>query len=95
VKEVVAAAIGGVGLPEAQPCLDALLKSLKKKGPQKITRQTDEPAVRCMVVWAIGRLASTTTMRKAAKTLIDGLSDQFFKVRASACSSIAQFGIAE
>ena len=48
-----------------------------------------------MAVWAIGRLASTTTMRKAAKTLIEALGDPFFKVRASACSSIAQFGIAE
>ena len=51
--------------------------------------------MRCMAVWAIGRLASTITMRKAAKALIEGLSDPFFKVRASACSSIAQFGIAD
>ena len=36
VKEVIAAAIGGVGLPEAQPCLDSLLKCLKKKEPKKL-----------------------------------------------------------
>ena len=35
VKEVVAAAIGGIGLPEAQPCLDALIKNLRKSGPTK------------------------------------------------------------
>ena len=95
VKEVIAAAIGGIGLPEAQPCLDALLKSLRKTGPTKVSKHVDEPAVRCMAVWAIGRLASTATMRKASKVLIEILADPFFKVRASACSSIAQFGIVE
>ena len=29
VKEVIAAAIGGIGLPEALPCIDSLLKSLE------------------------------------------------------------------
>ena len=48
-----------------------------------------------MAVWAIGRLASVTTIKKAAKVLIDALGDPFFKVRAAACSSIAQFGVAE
>ena len=95
VKEVIAAAIGGIGLPEAQPCLDSLMKSLRKTGPTRVSKQVDEPAVRCMSVWAIGRLASTTTMRKASKVLIEILGDPFFKVRASACSSIAQFGIVE
>ena len=89
VKEVIAAAIGGIGLPEAQPCLDSLTKSLRKSGPTKTSKQVDEPAVRCMTVWAIGRLTSTLTIRKASKTLIDCLSDPFFKVRASACASIA------
>ena len=32
VKEVIAAAMGGVGLPEAQMCLDSLIKYLKKSG---------------------------------------------------------------
>lgn len=89
VKEVIAAAIGGIGLPEAQPCLDALLKHLRKSGPTKLSKQVDEPAVRCMAVWAIGRLVSTLTIRKASKALIDALSDPFFKVRASTCASIA------
>ena len=95
VKEVIAAAIGGIGIPEAQPCLDALIKNLRKSGPTKISKSVDEPAVRCMAVWAIGRLASTITIKKASKMLIDALGDPFFKVRASACSSIAQFGVAD
>lgn len=95
VKEVVAAAIGGIGIPEAQPCLDSLIKNLRKSGPTKISKSVDEPAVRCMAVWAIGRLASTTTIKKASKILIEALGDPFFKVRASACSSIAQFGVSE
>ena len=89
VKEVIAAAIGGIGIPEAQPCLDALIKNLRMSGPTKISKSVDEPAVRCMAVWAIGRLASTITIKKASKMLIDALGDPFFKVRASACSSIA------
>ena len=48
-----------------------------------------------MGVWAIGRLSSPLTIRKASKILIEALNDPFFKVRASACSSIAQFGVAE
>ena len=90
-KEVIAAAIGGIGLPEAQPCVDSLIKVLKtSREPKKLREQNqDEPAVRCMAVWAIGRLASEITMRKAAGTLINCLSDPFFKVRSSACSSIA------
>ena len=92
---MIAAAIGGIGVPEAQPCLDALIKNLRKSGPTKISKSVDEPAVRCMAVWAIGRLASTITIKKASKILIDALGDPFFKVRASACSSIAQFGVAD
>ena len=65
VKEVIAAAIGGIGLPEAQPCLESLLKNLKKSGPTKLSKSVDEPAVRCMAVWAIGRLASPQTIKKA------------------------------
>ena len=93
VKEVIAAAIGGIGLPEAQPCLDSLLKNLRRSGPTKTSKTVDEPAVRCMAVWAIGRLASAVTIKKSSKILIDALGDPFFKVRASACSSIAQFGL--
>lgn len=48
-----------------------------------------------MAVWAIGRLASTYTIKRSQQILIDALSDPFFKVRASACSSIAQFGVTE
>ena len=90
---MIAAAIGGIGLPEAQPCLDSLLKNLRRSGPTKTSKTVDEPAVRCMAVWAIGRLASAVTIKKSSKILIDALGDPFFKVRASACSSIAQFGL--
>lgn len=71
------------------------MKNLKKSGPTKLSKLTDQPAVRCMAVWAIGRLASTQTIKKAQSILIEALSDPFFKVRASACSSIAQFGVTE
>jgi hypothetical protein len=54
VKEVIAAAIGGIGLPESQGCLDNLLNTLK---PSKKQPQID-PQVKCMVIWAIGRIAS-------------------------------------
>jgi HEAT repeat protein len=31
VKEVIAAAIGGIGLPEALPCLNKLLQTIENK----------------------------------------------------------------
>lgn len=48
-----------------------------------------------MSVWALGRLASQKTIKRASLILIEALNDPFFKVRAAACSSIAQFGVSE
>jgi HEAT repeat protein len=67
VKEVIAAAIGGIGLPEALPCIDSLLKSLEP--PSKASNPVD-PQVKCMSVWAIGRLASLETIQKAGGALL-------------------------
>jgi len=55
----------------------------------------EEPAVRGMAVWSIGRLASVATIKKATPVLLAALGDPYFKVRAAACSAIAQFGVAE
>ena len=95
VKEVIAAAMGGVGLPEAQMCLDSLIKYLKRSGQTKTNKNVEEPAVRGMAVWSIGRLASVKTIAKASNILMAALNDPYFKVRAAACSAIAQFGVAE
>ena len=54
--------MGGVGLPEAQVCLDSLIKYLKKSGQTKTNKNVEEPAVRSMAVWSIGRLASIKTI---------------------------------
>jgi hypothetical protein len=59
VKEVIAAAIGGIGMPEALPCIDSLLKSLEQ--PPKAVEPVD-PQVKCMSVWAIGQLACLETI---------------------------------
>ena len=48
-----------------------------------------------MAVWSIGRLSSITTIRKGSDILMTALADPYFKVRASACSAIAQFGVSE
>ena len=78
------AAIGGIGLPEALPCLETILKVLEtpKKG------STADPQVKCMAVWAIGRLACLRTIKLAGKIMPKMLADQFFKVRATACGAL-------
>jgi hypothetical protein len=35
VKEVIVAAIGGIGFPEASPCIDQIVKHLRKQPNQK------------------------------------------------------------
>ena len=51
--------------------------------------------MRGMAVWALGRLASVHTIIRAKKTLVQVLQDPYFKVRASACTALAQFGSPE
>ena len=76
-------------------CLDSLIKYLKRSGQTKTNKNVEEPAVRGMAVWSIGRLASVKTISKGSHILMAALSDPYFKVRAAACSAIAQFGVAE
>jgi HEAT repeat protein len=45
-----------------------------------------------MAIWALGRLPTKQTIRKAQDVLINALQDQYFKVRAAACTAIAQIG---
>jgi len=84
VREVIAAAIGTIGLPEAEYCVDQLIKNL--------STENEDPNVKAMCVWAIGRLASQTTGSKAKKVLAAALRDSYWKVRAAACTAVAQLG---
>ena len=79
-KEVVVAAIGGIGLPESLPCLDSLIKLVDEK---KL-----DPQVKCMAVWAIGRLACLRAIKMAKKVIKKSLLDPFYKVRATACGTL-------
>jgi HEAT repeat protein len=44
-----------------------------------------------MIVWSIGRLSSVETGVKVKKLLIEALQDPYWKVRAAACTAIANF----
>ena len=92
VKEVIVAAIGGIGMPEAAVCIDHLVKHLRKQPNQKAAPWADQPQIKCMAIWALGRLPSRQTIRKAHDVLINALQDPYFKVRAAACTAIAQIG---
>ena len=95
VKEVIAAAMGGIGLPEAQPCVESLIKILKetasKTGYKKMNK-SDAPNVRGMAVWALGRIVSVHTLTKVSRSFLSVLQDPYFKVRAAACSALAVLG---
>jgi len=49
----------------------------------------EDPNVKAMCVWAIGRLASHLTGQKAKKILVNALKDSYWKVRAAACTAVA------
>ncbi len=49
-REVIAATIGTIGLPEGEYCLESLLKT--------ISIPDEDPNVKAMCVWSVGRLAS-------------------------------------
>ncbi len=49
-KEVIAACIGTIGLPEGGMCVDSIVKLM--------LNQDEDPNVKAMAVWALGRLAS-------------------------------------
>lgn len=84
VREVIAAAIGTIGLPEGEGCVDQLIKNL--------STPDEDPNVKAMCVWAIGRLASPVTGQKAKKILVIALKDSYWKVRAAACTAVAHLG---
>jgi hypothetical protein len=80
------AAIGGIGLPESKPCLDALVKLISEAKPKC------DSQVKCMAVWAVGRLASLEAIQKCRKVIVQCLTDPFYKVRSTACCTLVQFG---
>lgn len=80
-KEVIAAAIGAIGLPEGQHCVDALVRVLQNS--------EEDPNVKAMAVWALGRLASSQIGSKASKVLVACLKDSYWKVRAAGCTAVA------
>lgn len=80
-KEVIAASIGTIGLPEGTLSVDCILKLMQN--------QEEDPNVKAMAVWALGRLASPQTGSRAQKVLIAALKDQYWKVRAAACTAVA------
>jgi len=49
----------------------------------------EDPNVKAMCVWSIGRLATYTTGQKAKKILVAALKDSYWKVRAAACTAVA------
>lgn len=48
--------------------------------------------MKAMCVWSIGRLANHNTGLKAKKILVQCLKDSYWKVRAAACTAVAQIG---
>ena len=87
VKETIAGVIGTIGKPDAlnYVVVDSLIKQYYK------CLTTDESALKCMIVWSIGRLSSHETGQKVKKLLIEALQDSYWKVRAAACTAIASF----
>lgn len=55
-------------------------------------RKSEESTLKSTIIWALGRLTSQETGLKAKKILIDGLMSPHWRVRAAACTSIANFG---
>ena len=54
--------------------------------------QDEDSNVKAMCVWALGRLPSPVTGQKAKKILAQCLRDSYWKVRAAACTAVAQLG---
>ena len=65
--------------------LDSLVKTYGK------SNSSQEATLKSMIVWTIGRLASVEVGRKVQKILLEALEDQYWKVRAAACTAIANF----
>lgn len=91
VKEVIVAAIGGIGMPEAAPCIDTLVRLLTVSSDRKQQTQSN-PQVKQMAVWALGRLACLRTIAASGKILKAALTDKFYKVRAAALGTLVSLG---
>lgn len=87
-REVIAGTIGQIGKPEAHVniCVDALIKAAS------MLKKSEDSILKSMIIWSLGRLASYETGMKAKKILMDGLQSPHWRVRAAACTSIANFG---
>ena len=87
VKETIAGVIGTIGKPDAMSssCIDCMIKQYNK------CLSNEESALKCMIVWSIGRLSSFETGQKVKILLIQALKDPVWKVRAAACTAIANF----
>ena len=48
--------------------------------------------MKAMCVWALGRLPNPVTGQKSKKILAQCLRDSYWKVRAAACTAVAQLG---
>ena len=88
VKETIAAALGQIAKPDAlhNMCFDCLIKAFT------MARSSEEATLKSMIVWTMGRLSTFETGHKFKKCLIAALQDPYWKVRAAACTSIANFG---
>ena len=86
VREVIAATIGQIGLPECSSCFDSLCKCVLK--------DDEDPNVKAMAVWALGRLScpSIASSKLCSRVLISALKNSYWKVRAAACTAVAQMG---
>ena len=87
VRETIVSTLGAIGKPDAQipVVLETLVKAFGKSNTNK------EAGLKSMIVWTIGRLASFEVGKKVQKILLEALEDQYWKVRAAACTAIANF----
>lgn len=88
VREIIASTIGQIGKPEAH--VNLVIDSLIKASVN--LRKSEESTLKSMIIWSIGRLASHETGLKTKRLLIEGLTSPHWRVRAAACTSIANFG---
>ena len=67
--------------------MDALIKVLQPEKGKSVDSQ-----VKCMAVWAIGRIANLQTIKKSQRVMVAALNDAYFKVRSAACGALVSFG---
>jgi len=77
--------VGTIGLPESLQVFDSLCKTIFKG-------EDEDPNVKAMAVWSLGRIASPEIAPRSKKVLVHALKDSYWKVRAAACTAVAQMG---